>query len=95
VNCRYATLSGQGAIICGDFHEKPVCEVCGGVGDLLCDWILAKSTPYSLGRTCDRRICGAHALEVGKDKHLCPEHQAAYAQWKAQREKLTGGGARP
>jgi len=96
VNCRHITASGQSVIMCGHFHETPVCEHCAGVGEFLCDWILSKGTAWSPGRTCDRRICSAHALEVGQDKHLCPEHQAAYAQWKAQREKRTGeGGARP
>jgi hypothetical protein len=85
VNCRRVTLSGRDFIVCGHFHETPVCEVCGETGALLCDWILAKGTPYSPGRTCDRRICDKHAQQVGPDKHLCPEHQAAYAQWQAQR----------
>lgn len=93
MNCRHITHSGKSMIACGDFHETPVCEIgsCGGVGDLLCDWILSKGTPHAPGRTCDRRICGAHALEVGKNKHLCPDHQTAYAQWTAQREKRAEG----
>ncbi len=92
MNCRRLNLAGENVIVCGHFHEKPVCEICGAVGELLCDWIMEKGTAHAPGRTCDRRICAAHALEVGKDKHLCPAHEAAFAQWKAQREKRPEGG---
>lgn len=25
-------------------------------------------------KTCDRYLCGEHAIEVGPDRHLCPDH---------------------
>lgn len=56
------------------------CRWCTAPHTLLCDWKLGG------GKTCDKPICGNHAQEVGADKHLCPDHQAAYAIWKAKRK---------
>lgn len=54
---------------------------CGWISGFQCDWKIGG------GKTCDRWICEAHAQEVGQDKHLCPEHQAAYREWQAARRR--------
>lgn len=64
-------------IICGVRAQKKFCA-CGRVAELLCDWKVGDKK----SGTCDKPICRQHALEVGPDKHLCPEHQKAYEAWK-------------
>jgi hypothetical protein len=67
------------AIICGrGSRARRRCRHCGADAPYLCDWKLE-----ALGRshTCSRPICVAHAVEVGVDRHLCPEHQGAYVAW--------------
>lgn len=44
---------------------------CLAVSTHLCDW------PVDGGRTCDLPLCDAHAREVGKNRHYCPDHYAA------------------
>ena len=89
MNCSYVKLPGGGAaIVCGAMRSRlrKRCE-CGRSAQLLCDWKLG---PKAIGpgvMTCDRPICPEHASEVGPDKHLCPEHQAAYMLW-LQREGI-------
>ena len=87
MTCTHIKLpGGTRAIVCGRSSKPPRCLWCEeGPGTLLCDWKLGA------GRTCDNPICGAHAKEVAPDKHLCPDHQSAYAQWRAQREHRKEG----
>jgi len=69
---------GTTAIICG-LPSRKHC-VCGRAADFLCDWKVA-------GRrsgTCDKPICAAHAEQVAPGKHLCPEHQEEWEQWKVK-----------
>lgn len=56
------------------------CFACFLVAGFLCDWKLPS------GALCNRSICPDHATKVDDHKHLCPEHQEAYAAWKAKRE---------
>lgn len=77
-----------GAIVCtrGRRHR---CSTCLKPSTFQCDWKVGK-TGAGKPKTCDRHICAAHAQQVGTDKHLCPDHQAAFRQWKAQHpEKVT------
>lgn len=75
---------GTTAIICGMRGSKKFCS-CGRVADLLCDW----KVKTKKSGTCDRPICRDHALEVAPDKHLCQEHQRAWADWcKRRRDGL-------
>jgi hypothetical protein len=68
---------GTFAIACGT-RAKPKYCACGRAADLLCDWkVAARKTG-----TCDLPICPKHALQVGPDKHLCPQHKKAYEEWK-------------
>ena len=64
------------AIVCRSRRPQRRCA-CKRPATLLCDWKVGH------GKTCDRPICTSCAQEVAADKHLCPEHQAAYRQWCA------------
>ena len=66
---------GNFAIICGRRHQYCAC---GRVAKLLCDW----KVPGRKSGTCDQPICATHALQVATDRHLCPAHQRAFADWK-------------
>lgn len=47
----------------------PCCVAqCDFPSDFLCDHELPS------GRTCSRALCFHHALEIGEDAHLCPQH---------------------
>lgn len=58
-------------------EDKSTCLV---ISAYECDWKLGG------GKTCDKPICAGHAQQVGPNKHLCPDHQVAYVEWKAKRE---------
>jgi hypothetical protein len=45
--------------------------LCLGIGAFLCDHRMDD------GKTCDRPLCDAHAMQVGPNRHLCHEHAAA------------------
>jgi hypothetical protein len=66
----------SGMIICGGHARKTFCA-CGRVGDFECDWKMKVRSG-----TCDKSICAKCALQVGPDKHLCVEHQKAWAEWQ-------------
>lgn len=38
----------------------------------LCDWSMGN------GKTCDRKMCDAHATRVGDDVDYCPRHAAVH-----------------
>lgn len=57
---------------------------CADISEALCDW------PMGGGRTCDRALCAAHAIEVGRNKHYCPEHHAEHVDGQAQRGLFSG-----
>jgi hypothetical protein len=84
--CHHVNIDGISAIVCTGRQRRKRCA-CGAVAPYLCDWKMGA------GKTCDRPICQAHAEEVAKDKHLCPEHQAAYVAWlDARRAKASADG---
>jgi hypothetical protein len=66
--------NGRSVVICG-LRTKHC--ACGREADLACDWKVAGKK----SGTCDAPICAHHAKQVGPDKHLCPQHQQAYANW--------------
>lgn len=81
MHCAHVKLpDGFGAIVCrsGPRHPK-YCTACDQPAPFLCDWKVGG------GKTCDLPICPVHAEEVAEDKHLCPKHSKAWAQWQAQR----------
>lgn len=47
--------------------------VCMDMSAYLCD-----GSSASEGKTCDRPLCQAHATQIGKDKHLCPDCRVAH-----------------
>lgn len=57
---------------------------CAAVSGFLCDH------PDGGGRTCDRPLCNAHARQVGKNRHFCPEHFTQQEQSSGQRGLFTG-----
>lgn len=71
----------NGAIVCSR-GRRFRCGFCTLAGGLQCDWKVTES------KTCDAYICPEHALEVAKNKHICPLHQEAYTEWQAQRAKV-------
>lgn len=76
--CEHIKLpGGVTAIVCGVRHNTKFCA-CGRPADMLCDWKVSGKR----SGTCDRPICRDHALQVAPEKHLCQEHQKAFADWK-------------
>ena len=87
MTCEHIVVDGVHAIVCTSGRRRKLCG-CGAAGTLLCDWRVGR-TKSGKPKTCDRPICAAHAQEVAPDKHLCPEHQVAYAAWlERQRAKV-------
>lgn len=81
-------MKGVGTVhIRGTKPPKP-CAAKFGIGDqqqycmemsaFLCDG------PVGGGHTCDRALCEAHAFEVGKNRHYCPECRADHIDNPAQ-----------
>lgn len=70
--------NGMSAIVCGSRTRAKKCACGSGrPTSLLCDWRMNGTAP---AKTCDKAICPTCALEVGTNKHLCAQHQAA---WRA------------
>ena len=59
------------AIVCSRGERRRKCKTCGEPANLLCDYELKGDRK---GKTCDAAICRRCAVEVGKDRHLCPTH---------------------
>lgn len=53
-------------------------QYCMEISAFLCDG------PTGGGHTCDRALCDAHAFEVGKNRHYCPECRADHIDNAAQ-----------
>jgi hypothetical protein len=78
--CEHINLPGGGhAILCGT-RRKPRYCACGRECQFLCDWKVAGKK----SGTCDKPICAQHAKQVAPDKHLCPEHQRQWEDWKVK-----------
>lgn len=52
----------------------PACYVCHDMSGYQCDGHVGGN------HTCDRHLCNAHATEVRRNVHLCPECLAANPQ---------------
>lgn len=84
---RMPLASGGFVITCGERRrEKQFCEICGRTAVALCDW---KVTNTHSG-LCDRPVCAQHSKEVAPGKHLCPEHQLRYDDWKTKHKPAQG-----
>jgi hypothetical protein len=53
--------------------RKTKCSVrgCSRNATYLCDYLLKGKKE---GSTCDRPLCGRHAILLGEDHHFCPGH---------------------
>lgn len=77
MHCRTVRVGGSTMIVCGE-RPKPKPCACGQPSRFLCDWKLGD------GKTCDAPLCADSnigpgcANQVGRDKHLCPEHRVAW-----------------
>lgn len=62
---------GGYAIICGGRGRRRTakCDYCSRTHSYLCDF------PVKGGKTCDAKICGECADEVGDDVHHCRIHR--------------------
>lgn len=56
---------------------------CNAISAFLCDWKL------STGKTCDAPLCESHANQIGKNRHLCPDHFAQHTHQSPQRSLFT------
>lgn len=82
MSCEVVILPGGGrAIVCGP--GRPRCA-CGRPARLLCDW----KVPGRRSGPCDRPICERCTTSPAPEKDLCPEHAAAWADWKARRTPI-------
>lgn len=59
-------------------------HACADFSGFQCDW------PTGGNRTCDRHLCEAHAIEVGRNRHYCPEHHADHVDGQNQRGLFSG-----
>lgn len=85
MTCHRVALPGGGmAIVCT--RERRRRCACGTAASLQCDWKVGGAKRNGEPKRCDAHICSRCAKEVAADKHLCPTHQVAYTQWRAQRE---------
>lgn len=66
---RIETPLGSG-IVCSRGRGRATrypCEVCGKLGDILCD-----GPSRGAEKTCDTKLCSSCATGIGPDRHLCP-----------------------
>lgn len=70
-------------VLKGSLDAALTCNWCRVPSGYLCD------RPVDGGRTCDRALCEAHAFEVGKNRHYCPECRADHIDNPAQNGLFT------
>jgi len=70
---------GTSFIVCGMRSNRRYCA-CGRKAEILCDW----KVEGKKSGTCDKPICAQHAKQVAPGKHLCPEHQRQWEEWKVK-----------
>lgn len=89
MSCEHVKFPGGGAaIVCGRGRKPPRCGWCVTRSQFLCDWKVGKNADGS-AKTCDKPLCAEHAQEVAPEKHLCPEHQQTYKEWKAAHPEVS------
>lgn len=75
--CEHVTYpGGGGGFVCTTGRRRrraAPCDFCRAEHAFLCD---AERAP---GKTCDAKLCPAHATVVGEDRHLCAVHARAAA----------------
>ena len=65
--------NGVTGIICGRGRRHEPCSVpgCTRAHCRLCDYPVTRA---GVAGTCDAKLCGQHAVHVGKDKDYCLPH---------------------
>jgi hypothetical protein len=74
MTCKRIDLPGGGFVIaCSRTTLRPRCSVdgCRNASTKLCDFPLKGA---KTGKTCDRRLCDAHAREQSVGVDFCPTH---------------------
>lgn len=67
--CTWVRLpNGVAAIVKTSGARRRRCSSCSAWAGFLCDFEVLP------GKTCDKPLCGRHAIPVGRDLHLCPYH---------------------
>lgn len=66
--CRTIKTEHGFAIVCSRSRRRK-CHYCDRPATLLCDH------PGTNGKTCDRPMCGDHAIKIGPDQDHCQEHR--------------------
>jgi hypothetical protein len=75
VICDHVTLPGGiNAIVCGRGRRKPPSCKCGRPSTKLCDFEVKAHDGHAQARTCDKPLCDACAVSVGKNRDFCPDH---------------------
>jgi hypothetical protein len=73
--CEHVTLPGGiNAIVCGRGRRRPALCKCGRPSTKLCDFEIAPAIHSAKAKTCDKPLCDACAVSVGKNKDFCPDH---------------------
>lgn len=85
MTCDSIDIGGTRTIVCSR-RRRYACVECRMPSIFQCDWKTGKKTAKGKPERCDDHLCGRHALEVAKDKHLCPRHQRAYQARQEQRK---------
>jgi hypothetical protein len=87
--CEHVVMpNGDRGLICGvRGGGSPALHCfCGRAAEALCDW----KVPAKKSGTCDSPICGLHSKQVARGKHLCPEHQRSFEDWKRRNPPAQG-----
>lgn len=78
MTCEHVKLpSGGVAIVCGRGPRPIKCAHCGARGRRLCDFVTEPARNHALAKTCDKGLCDACAVSVGKGIDHCPDHPKA------------------
>ena len=79
MTCEHVQLPGGGtAIVCSSGRAKRC--ACGRRATLECDWKVKERH----SGTCDAPLCSSCTMSPAEGKDLCPDHVAAFEQWKAR-----------
>lgn len=80
------TFLGNGVIVCGSSKRLQRCQVSG------CHEHSSKQCDFPVkGGTCDRYLCGSHAVRLGPNVDYCPAHARADEDSEAEMRAALGG----
>lgn len=66
----------NGIVVACGRKRRAACQVpnCGRPHEKLCDFQVCAAPSSAGARTCDMKLCRAHAKSVGPDRDFCPAH---------------------